>query len=285
MFGESEKFSFPKSVHATVDSLRVSQASENATVMDFFGGSGTTAHAVIELNRADDGDRRFILVEMGDYFDEVIVPRVLKAAYSKVWKSGKPVDREGISLLTKIIHLESYEDTLNSLEVTPRSSEQEELLAQNPALAEDYRLRYALGEETSGSACLLGKHFTNPFAYTLSVVRDGIRQEVPVDLPETFNYLIGLRVESRQRIDGMLAIAGTDAEGRRTLILWRNLNETDNAVLETWFLCHRSKFGSLDLIYVNGDHALNALRDKAEHWTDQAIEPILRELMFGGADQ
>ena len=46
--------------------------------MDFFGGSGTTAHAVIELNRADDGDRRFILVEMGDYFDEVTVPSSVK---------------------------------------------------------------------------------------------------------------------------------------------------------------------------------------------------------------
>ena len=110
----------------------------------------------------------------------------------------------------------------------------------------------------------MGKHFTDPFAYTLSVVRDGVRQEVPVDLPETFNYLIGLRVESRQRIDGVLAITGMDAEGRRSLILWRNLNEIDNTTLEAWFLRHRPKFGSLDLIYVNGDHTLNALRDKAE---------------------
>ena len=284
MFGESEKFSFPKSVHATADSLRVSQASENATVMDFFGGAGTTAHAVIELNRADDGDRRFILVEMGDYFNEVTVPRVLKAAYSKAWKVGKPVDREGISLLTKIIRLESYEDTLDSLEVTPRSNEQEELLTGNYALAEDYRLRYALGEETAGSACLLGKHFTDPFAYTLSVVRDGVRQEVPVDLPETFNFLVGLRIESRQQIDAVLAIIGMDAEGKRYLILWRNLNEMDNTALEAWFLRHRPEFGPLDLIYVNGDHTLNALRDKAEHWTAQAIEPVLRELMFGGGD-
>ena len=280
MFGESEKFSFPKSVHATVDSLRVSRASENATVMDFFGGSGTTAHAVIELNRADDGDRQFVLVEMGDYFNEVTVPRVLKAAYSKVWKAGKPIDREGVSLLTKVVRLESYEDTLDSLEVTPRSSEQEELLTGNPALAEDYRLRYALGEETAGSACLLGKHFTDPFAYTLSVVRDGVRREVSVGLPETFNYLIGLRVESRQRIDGVLAITGMDAEGKRCLILWRNLNKMDNTALETWFQRHRPTFGPLDLIYVNGDHTLNALKGQTESWTAETIEPVFRELMF-----
>ena len=281
MFGESEKFSFPKSVHATVDSLRVSKASENAHVMDFFGGSGTTAHAVIELNRADDGDRRFILVEMGDYFNEVTLPRVLKAVYSKAWKAGKPIDREGVSLFTKIIRLESYEDTLDSLEVTPPDSAQQDLLAQNSTLAEDYRLRYALGKETAGSACLLGQDFTDPFAYTLSVVRDGTRREIPVDLPETFNYLLGLRVESRRRLDGVLGITGTDPEGKHCLILWRDLNETDNAALETWFTNHRAKFAeSLDAIYTNGDHTLNALKQPTETWTAKTIEPVFRELMF-----
>ena len=281
MFGESEKFSFPKSVHATADALRVSKSSENANVMDFFGGSGTTAHAVIELNRADDGDRRFILVEMGDYFNKVTVPRVLKAAYSKEWKAGKPIDREGVSLLTKIIRLESYEDTLDSLEVTTPDSAQQDLLADNPALAEDYRLRYALGVETSGSACLLGKDFTDPFAYTLSVVRDGTRREIPVDLPETFNYLLGLRVESRRRLDGVLAITGTDPEGKHCLILWRDLNETENKALEKWFTRHRAKFTeSLDAIYTNGDHTLNAIKQKNETWTAKTIEPVFRELMF-----
>jgi len=285
LFGESEKFSFPKSVHATVDSLRVSKASENAHVMDFFGGSGTTAHAVIELNRADDGDRRFILVEMGDYFDEVTVPRVLKAAYSKAWKAGKPIDREGVSLLTKIIRLESYEDTLDSLEVTPRDSAQQDLLADNPTLAEGYRLRYALGVETAASACLLSKDFTDPFAYTLSVVRDGTRREVPVDLPETFNYLLGLRLESRRLVDGVLAITGTDAEGKHCLILWRNLNKTDNTALENWFTNHRAEFAeSLDLIYTNGDHTLNAIKQKNETWTAKTTEPVFREMMFEGAE-
>ena len=253
--------------------------------LDHFAGSGTTGHAVINLNREDNGRRKYILVEAGSHFDTVLLPRLKKVIYSPDWKNDKPISRNGSTQFFKYISLESYEDTLDSLEVTPRSSEQEDLLSQNPALAEDYRLRYALGEETSDSACLLGKHFTDPFAYTLSVVRDGIRQEVPADLPETFNFLIGLRVESRQRIDGVLAITGTDTEGRRTLILWRNLNEIDNPSLEAWFLRHRPKFGSLDLIYVNGDHILNALRDKAEQWIAQATEPIFRELMFEGAGQ
>ena len=285
MFGKSV-FSYPKSIYAVTDSIYVAGASrEDTCVLDYFAGSGTAAHAVINLNREDDGRRKYILVEVGHYFDTVLLPRIKKVVYSLDWKDGKPVSRSGSTQLFKYIRLESYEDTLDSLDVTPRSSEQEELLTQNPALAEDYRLRYALGEETSGSACLLGKHFTDPFAYTLSVVRDGVRQEVPVDLPETFNFLIGLRLESRQRIDSVLAITGMDPEGKRTLILWRNLNETDNTALEAWFVRHRPTFGSLDLIYVNGDHTLNALRDKAESWTAKTIEPVLRELMFEGANQ
>ena len=129
---------------------------------------------------------------------------------------------------------------MDSLTRTPPAGD---LLAKKTLwLAEDYQLRYALGVETSGSACLLGQDFTNPFAYTLSVVRDGVRREIPVDLPETFNYLIGLHVESRRQIDGVLAITGTDAEGRKCLILWRNLDEMDSSALDAWFARNRKQF-------------------------------------------
>ena len=169
-------------------------------ILDYFAGSGTTGHAVVNLNREYDGQRKYILVEMADYFDTVMLPRIKKVVYSPDWKNGKPVSRKGITQLFKYIRLESYEDTMDSLEVTPPSGAQQDLLAENPALAEDYRLRYALGVETAGSACLMGKAFADPFAYTLSVVRDGVRREVPVNLPETFNYLIGLRVASCQLV-------------------------------------------------------------------------------------
>ena len=112
-----------------------------------------------------------------------------------------------------------------------------------------------------------------------------MRREISVDLPETFNYLLGLRVESRSLMDGVLAITGTDAEGNHCLILWRNLNETDNAALETWFTNHRAEFAeSLDAIYTNSDHTLNALKQPSETWTAKTIEPVFRELMFGETD-
>ena len=254
----------------------------SGTVLDYFAGSGTTGHAVITLNREDEGHRKYILVEVGRHFDTVLLPRMKKVVHSPDWKDGKPVSRKGITQFFKYIRLESYEDTLDSLELTPPDSAQQDLLAGNPALAEDYRLRYALGEETSGSACLLGKHFADPFAYTLSAVRDGTRREVHVDLPETFNYLIGLRVESRRRMDGVLAITGTDAEGRTCLILWRNLHKTNNATLSNWFTQHRENFKNPNIIYTNGDHTLNALKRSDETWTAKTIELVFRELMFEG---
>ena len=280
---KDNEFSYPKSIHTVRDCIDAALNNESSgTVLDYFAGSGTTGHAVINLNREDDGQRKYVLVEIGDYFDTVLLPRMKKVVYSPDWKDGKPVSRKGVTQLFKYVRLESYEDTMDSLEMTPPSGAQQDLLAENPALAEDYRLRYALGVETAGSACLLGKAFTDPLAYTLSVVRDGVRREFQVDLPETFNYLLGLRVASHQRIDGVLAITGTDSEGRNCLILWRNLDKTDHAALDAWFDCNRELFAEpLDIIYTNGDHTLNALQQPGENWAAKTIEPLFRELMFG----
>ena len=48
----------------------------NTLILDSFAGSGTTAHAVLNMNKADGGDRRFILIEMGDYADSITAERV-----------------------------------------------------------------------------------------------------------------------------------------------------------------------------------------------------------------
>jgi hypothetical protein len=85
---------------------------ENTIVLDFFAGSGTTAHAVINLNRADGGKRKYILIEMAGYFDTVLVPRIKKVVFSDKWKDGKARDGQGISHFMKYYQLEQYEDTL-----------------------------------------------------------------------------------------------------------------------------------------------------------------------------
>lgn len=61
IFAELQIFSYPKSLYAVMDSVRVMSDKKNALVLDFFAGSGTTGHAVLELNKQDGGNRRFIL--------------------------------------------------------------------------------------------------------------------------------------------------------------------------------------------------------------------------------
>ena len=279
-------FDFPKSVALVEDCIRTAGGKPGALVLDFFAGSGATGHAVVNLNREDGGRRRYVLVEIGRHFDTIVLPRMKKVVHSADWKKGKPVSRKGVSQLFQYVRLESYEDTMDGLVVAPPSDERNELLARYPEMAEDYRLRYALGVETAGSASLLGQELRDPFAHTLSVVRGGARREVAVDLPETFNYLLGLRVESRRRIDGVLAITGTDAEERKCLILWRNVDRTDHAALDAWFDRHRERFaGWLERIWVNGDHTLNAMQRDGDTWTAETLEPVFRELMFGESEE
>jgi adenine-specific DNA-methyltransferase len=81
--------------------------------LDFFAGSGTTAHAVINLNREDGGRRKYILVEMADYFYKVLLPRVKKVVFSDKWKDGKAQPNgKGISHFVKYYELEQFEDAL-----------------------------------------------------------------------------------------------------------------------------------------------------------------------------
>lgn len=123
LFGEQEAFSYPKSIYAVEDCLKVSGASKEnqAFYLDFFAGSGTTAHAVINFNRDDKytlkqkdfGRRKYILVEANDYFHTVILPRVKKVVFSDKWKNGKAQpDGKGVSHFCKYFALEQYEDTL-----------------------------------------------------------------------------------------------------------------------------------------------------------------------------
>ncbi|MEI8186837.1 MAG: DNA methyltransferase [Chlorobiaceae bacterium] len=197
IFGE-KRFDFPKSLYTVQECLFAIEAfrSKDSQCLDYFAGSGTTGHAVISCNRADNGRRKVILIEMGDHFENVLKPRIEKVVYSENWKAGKPTSRHsGVSHCFKYIRLESYEDTLNNLlfDEKPGSS----ALLNNPSLKEDYMLRYMLDVETRGSQSLLNiDAFVDPCSYTLQVKKPGTDEQAvkTVDLIETFSYLIGLRV-------------------------------------------------------------------------------------------
>jgi len=263
-------------------------ADNDAWILDFFAGSGTTGHAVINLNREDGGRRKYILVEMGEYFDTVLVPRIKKVVYSKDWKDGKPVSREGVSHMFKVLRLESYEDTLNNLELK-RTEAQQRLLGEHPAFREDYMLRYMLDVESRGSASLLNlDRFEDPFSYKLDIATGTAGETKPtvVDLVETFNYLIGLRVKTIDHIGGVRVVTGTNPQGERVLILWRNTKELDNDKLDDWFKKqgYNTRDQEYDVIYVNGDNNLENLRRADQTWKVRLIEEEFQRQMFDVRD-
>lgn len=191
-------FTFPKSIHTVIDCIDASlNNNKSGMILDYFSGSGTSGHAVINLNREDGGKRKFILVEMGDYFDTVLKPRISKVVYCKDWKGGKPKNRDtGISHCFKYLRLESYEDTLNNL-ILQSEPVRDKTIAGNASLQEDYLLHYMLDVESKGSQSLLNiDAFNDPTSYVLKVKKPGSDEyiEKAVDLIETFNYLIGLRL-------------------------------------------------------------------------------------------
>jgi len=71
----SKLFSFPKPVELIKRFISIS-CSKNDIILDSFAGSGTTAHAVLDLNKEDGGNRKFILVEMEDYTNNITAERV-----------------------------------------------------------------------------------------------------------------------------------------------------------------------------------------------------------------
>lgn len=275
MFG-SLVMSYPKptSLISYLIPFNDTNSPSSSTILDFFAGSGTTGHAVINLNREDGGARKYLLVEMGDYFDSVTKPRVLKAAYSKEWKDGLPVGRDGVSQIVKYLRLEQYEDTLNNL-VTRRPGDD------FPGLFEQTRrLGYLLDSETRESLFNL-QWFDNPFDVRLRVTRGQETREQTIDLVETFNYLLGLRVERQTwPRDGLCTVEGRTTRGETALVIWRDVSKVDNDALNDFFAAHTSAHGAPDRLYVNGDNRLQTLRPADDPRPVRLIEEVFQQKMF-----
>lgn len=81
-------FDNPKSVNLLLRTLRmITKFSSDAIILDFFSGSATTAHAVMQLNAEDDGNRRFIMVQLPELTDEK--SEAYKAGYKNICEIGK----------------------------------------------------------------------------------------------------------------------------------------------------------------------------------------------------
>lgn len=194
---------------------------EPTIALDFFAGSATTGHAVINLNREDGGERKFVLVEQGEYFDAVTLPRIAKVMTAPEWKDGQPKDtvqhadqgdpehwsRRTLPLV-RVLRLERYEDSLNALDFSASATEpgdSGDLLA---ASADEHLIRYWLQDDSQGQPVRLStQRLADPFAYRLTLHEPTGPREVTVDLLETARLLLGL-VPRRWR-------EATDPQGRR----------------------------------------------------------------------
>lgn len=289
-------FSYPKALGLVTDALNYWLPADGM-VLDYFAGSGTTAHAAIALNRNDGGSRRYAVVEQGEYFETVLKPRIQKVVYSAEWKNGKPTAPEtGISHCFKVLKLESYEDTLNNLHLR-RTSAQGDLLNTLPQQAkDDYLLNYVLDVESRGSL-LSVEDFKKPFDYTLNVAVDsaGAFEPRKIDLVETFNFLIGLRVKhiDAQPQRGFVTVTGTLPSNETCLVLWRDCDVLDYEGISK--LCDKLAINpadnEFDVVYINGDHNIpTVLTQTAEEGGAtrvlklRQIEPEFLERMFSVED-
>lgn len=278
-------FEFPKSIKTVESCISLASNAENdADVLDYFPGSGTTAHAIINLNRQDSGRRKYILAEMGDHFDTVLKQRIQKVVYSPDWKCGKPTTPNmGSSHGFKYIRMESYEDALNNLDMGKDRAA--DLLGLDDAVRENYLFSYMLDVETNGHLMSLDR-FRDPWGCQLKIFDPHSGKSIPrvIDLVETFNYLIGLTVREIKVRNGFLTIEGENPNSDTVLVLWRKTEgesdwkATNNDDLKK-FVTDTLRINPGDTeyhaIYVNGDHTLEDPQSKI-HCTEE----VFYERMF-----
>lgn len=87
LFGSDKIFSYPKSSKFVKQLIKTIAKNKNALILDFFSGSATTAHAVMQLNAEDGGNRRFIMVQLPEACVEG--SEAAKAGYKNICEIGK----------------------------------------------------------------------------------------------------------------------------------------------------------------------------------------------------
>lgn len=294
------EFSFPKSIWTVVHSLKVSNVTATDIVLDYFAGSGTTGHAVITLNREDGGGRRFILGEMGEYFDTVLLPRIKKVTFSPEWKEGKPVrqataeEAKRSPRIVKYIRLESYEDALHNVAAdgTQEQAAEREKATKEVVGGDQYRLHYLvrLPLEAAETVLSVGQ-LEHPFDYTLEILTDQGPRRQGVDLVETFSYLYGLAVrklttwvnaqdKTSRDPNGRVyrIVRATDREKRkRILVLWRDMTDLDPAKERAFLEAQIKAEGQAhDEVLINGDTATPAVA---------SLDGRFKRLMMAEEDQ
>ena len=243
-------------------------------ILDFFAGSGTICEATMRLNEKDKGERKYIAIEMDKYFEPKLKKRTMRSIYSRNWLLDNPTSREGSSHMFKYIRLESYEDALNNIVLDEDSPDL--LTGLN-----NYMLKYMLDWDTKDAETMLDvRKLDKPFDYKLNL-KDGDETVVKnVDLPETFNYLIGLTVDSRKicyNYDRKYLVYKGSADGNKVVVIWREIEGWDISEYEQDrdFINDNALTTEMDRIYINGDSYVPDA---------ESIDRVFKRKMFEGGN-
>lgn len=228
LFGSADAFAYPKSIYLVRDAIATAMHDRDGYVLDYFAGSGTTAHAVMQLNAqrtesADDDDElgariKFVVAEANEYARTVILPRLKKVAASANWSLGIAGKLDGGGVFFAYYRLEQYEDTLESLAIDPEPESSDELDFEDAATL----LRWRLDGESKRVYCAVDR-FRSPFGYRLRRAQGvGPAEPVEVDLVESLIWLLGLDVDTLRREIQGVAITGKNRRGESVLVAFRD---------------------------------------------------------------
>jgi adenine-specific DNA-methyltransferase len=251
MFGESGLYAHPKPVDL-VKKVLITGSDPEDNIIDFFAGSGTTAQAAIEL-AVEDKPRTYTLIEVADYFDDLLLPRIKKSVYASEWDSGTPTEENELSHMVKYHKIEDYEDSLNNLDSDDEQTEMGEFTSD--------KLEYYLNFEVDGSTLLDIEKIKHPFSYKMEIRDRDESKDRDIDLVETFNYLLGLEVRSIQQLennDRKYRIVTGERDNEKITVVWRPIEDDDG---EEFFEKDReflksNVLGDEDIVYINYDSAL-----------------------------
>lgn len=224
------------------------------TTLDFFAGSGTTGHAVLNLNKADNGERKFILVEMGDYFESTLKERVRRAMFSENWRDGKPhPDKkiDGTVGIVKYQRLEQYEDVLNNLTLPSGDV--------NTSETYDIPVQYLYRPEAQQIRLMLD--LRAPFSNCITYGKDSAKGVV--DIVESYCYLKGLWVERRLHFDFGERIYRVVKSGQR-LVIFRDIPDALDDTAQLLEILADPRLAGVRRLDVNEDADQRALVQHSE---------------------
>lgn len=232
----------------------MSGAQTKEIILDYFLGSGTTTAVAHKLGR------RWIGIEMDNYFRDIPLKRMKEvlAGYGNHEPCGisKDINWQGGGFF-KYHYIEQYEDTLHNIEFLQAEKGQKALELFGKGEGNEYLMRYFLRYETDGSQSLLNlKNFENPFEYKLKIISVGKGEEiVNVDLIETFNYLIGLKINKykflKENGRKYVFVFG-EKNHRKIAVVWRQAKNID-LKKDREIIKETIKNFNPEEIFINGD--------------------------------